>query len=73
MKCQERLCGEAQLDIALHTKENLDRYLESIKNTNKELYEELKQYGNGARCTFKGFTCTNPCIFGPKEALNRYI
>ena len=73
LKCQERLCGEAQLDIALHTKENLDRYLENIKNTNEELYEELKQYGNGPRCTFKGFTCTNPCIFGPKEALNRYI
>ena len=73
LKCQERLCGEAQLDIAVHTKENLDRYLENIKETNAELYEELKQYGNGARCTFKGFKCTNPCMFGPKEALNRYI
>ncbi len=73
LKCQERLCGEAQLDIALHTKENLDRYLENIKDTNKDLYEEMKQYGNGARCTFKGFKCTSPCIFGPKEALNRYI
>ena len=73
LKCKERLCGEAQLDIAIHTKENLDRYLKNIKETNKELYEELKQYGNGARCTFKGFKCTNPCIFGPKEALTRYI
>ena len=40
LKCQERLCGQAQLDIAVHTKENLDRYLENIKESNKELYEE---------------------------------
>ena len=73
LKCQERLCGEAQLDIAIHTKENLDRYLSHIKETNTDLYEELKQYGNGARCTFKGFKCTNPCMFGPKGALNRMI
>ncbi len=73
LKCKERLCGEAQLDIAIHTKENLDRYLENIKETNKDLYEELKQYGTGARCTFKGFKCTNICMFGPKGALNRYI
>ncbi len=73
LKCQERLCGEAQLDIAIHTKEHLDKYLEKIKNTNPSLYEEMKQYGNGPRCTFKGFKCTSPCIFGPNKALTRLI
>ncbi len=73
LKCQERLCGEAQLDIAIHTKENLDRYLENIKDSNPALYNEMKEYGNGPRCTFKGFKCTSPCMFGPKGALNRYI
>ena len=73
LKCQERLCGEAQLEIAVHTKENLDRYLKNIKETNKELYEELSQYGTGARCTFKGFKCASPCVFGPRHAFDRLI
>ena len=64
---------EAQLDIAIHTKENLDRYLKNIKDTNHELYEEMKPFGNGPRCTFKGFKCTSPCMFGPKGALDRLI
>ena len=63
LKCQERLCGAAQLDIAMHTKENLEKYIASVKTTNPEVYEELKQYNSGARCTFKGFKCTQPCMF----------
>ena len=73
LKCQERLCGCAQLEIALQTKGILDKYIENTKETNKEVYEYLLKYSKGARCTFPGFKCTSPCIWGAKYALNRKI
>ena len=73
LKCQERLCGCAQLEIALQTKEILDKYIEKTKKTNKDVYEYLLKYSKGARCTFPGFKCTSPCIWGAKYALNRKI
>ena len=72
LKCQERLCGAAQLEIAKQTKATMDRYLEEVKD-NKDLYNYLLPYSNGARCTFPGFKCTAPCIFGPKLAMDRKI
>ncbi len=71
LKCKERLCGEAQLEIAIQTKKILDRYLEETKDKKPEIYEYLKPYSYGARCTFPGYTCGKPCIFGPKGALER--
>lgn len=73
MKCQERLCGAAQLEIALQTKEILDKYLNSTKDTRKEIYEHLLPYSKGARCTFPGFKCTLPCMWGAKKGINREI
>lgn len=73
LKCQERLCGCAQLEIAKDTKEILEKYIEHVKDTNKEVYEYLKQYNTGARCTFKGFRCSSPCIWGAKQGLDRLI
>lgn len=72
LKCQERLCGAAQLEIAKQTKATMDRYLEEVKD-NKDLYNYLLPYSKGARCTFPGFKCTAPCIFGPKLAMDRKI
>ena len=71
LKCKERLCGEAQLEIAIQTKKILDRYMEETKNKKPEIYEYLKPYSNGARCTFPEYTCGKPCIFGPNGALER--
>ena len=73
LKCQERICGAAQLEIMNQTKETLDRYLEETKNTNRDVYEYLLPYSKGARCTFPGFKCTAPCVFGGKKALERNI
>jgi hypothetical protein len=72
LKCQERLCGAAQLEIAKQTKETMNRYLEAVKDE-KDLYNYLLPYSKGARCTFPGFKCTAPCIFGPKLAMERKI
>ena len=74
MKCQERLCGAAQLEIAIQTKENLNRYINAVKeNGNEEIYNYLLQYTKGARCTFPGWRCNSPCIWGAKNALNRLV
>mgnify|MGYP004511514399 FL=1 len=73
LKCQERICGAAQLEIMNQTKDTLDKYIEKTRNTNKEVYEYLLPYSKGARCTFPGFKCTAPCVFGGINALNRSI
>lgn len=73
LKCKERLCGAAQLEIMLQSKEILDKYIENTKETNQCVYEYLLPYERGIRCTFKGFKCTNPCLWGAKNSLIRKI
>ena len=73
MKCQERLCGAAQLEIALQTKEILNKYMENTKENKKEIYDYLVPYSKGARCTFPGFRCTLPCMWGAIKGINRNI
>ena len=71
LKCKERLCGEAQLEIELQTNETLHKYLENTKESKPIIYNYLLPYAKGVRCTFPGFKCTKPCIWGAKEALQR--
>lgn len=71
-KCYERICGSAQLEIMLQTKEILDKYLEAVKDK-PLLYNELLPYSKGASCTFPGKKCTAPCKFGGANALKRKI
>lgn len=73
LKCTERLCGAAQLEIMNQTKEIMDKYLNATKDNNVEVYNYLLPYSKGARCTFPGFKCTSPCIFGGKNAFTRMI
>ena len=72
LKCTERLCGEAQLEIMEQTKNTMKKYLAAVKDE-EELYNYLLPYSKGARCTFPKWKCTKPCIFGAKGALNRII
>lgn len=72
LKCTERLCGAAQIEIMYQTKEILKHYMENVKD-NEVLYNYLKPYSKGARCTFPGWKCTSPCVFGPKNGLDRDI
>ena len=72
LKCMERLCGAAQLEIMNQTQETMKKYLKAVKN-NKELYDYLLPYSKGARCTFPGFKCSSPCIFGGKDSIKRII
>lgn len=71
-KCKERLCGRAQLETAMITKESLTRYLEAVKDI-PVLYNELLPYSHGPKCTFHDFKCNEPCVFGAKYGLDRII
>ena len=64
LKCKERLCSAAQLEIAQQTKYTLEKY---INNGNKD----LDVYNHGARCTFPDFTCTEPCGWAEGIKLER--
>lgn len=73
LKCQERVCGCAQLEIMSQTMEIMRKYVEATKDSNEEIYNLLLPYSKGARCTYPGFKCTAPCIWGAKNSLTRKI
>lgn len=72
LKCTERLCGYAQLEIMEQTQKTMAKYLEAIKEQ-PEIYNYLLPYSKGARCTFPGYKCSTPCVFGGKAAMHRSI
>lgn len=72
LKCTERLCGAAQLEIMEQTVITMNKYLEAVKN-DPDIENYLLPYSKGARCTFPGWKCNSPCIFGGKEAMTRKI
>ena len=72
LKCTERLCGAAQLEIMEQTVITMNKYLDAVKG-NSVIENELLPYSKGARCTFPGWKCKSPCIFGGKNAMNRKI
>ena len=71
-KCSERLCGCAQLEIAIQSMGTLEKYLENVKERNEEVYNILLPYSKGARC-MNGWKCVKPCVWGAKEAFTRKI
>ena len=72
LKCTERLCGAAQLEIMQQTKATMDRYVKAVSK-DENLSNYLEPYTKGARCTFPGWVCNSPCVFGGKEAMTRKI
>lgn len=73
LKCKERICGCAQLEIMDQTFETLQKYVEHTQNTNIEVYNYLLPYTKGARCTYPGFKCSAPCMWGAINSLTRKI
>lgn len=77
MKMYERICTAPQLEVMQITKQILDKYKDTLSKSNsvndKKIYDELLKYTCGARCTFPGFICTNPCNFVEGMQLTRKI
>ena len=73
LKCKERLCTEAQLEIMLQTRETLLKYKEALEKNGNPLAKDIEKYSHGARCTFPDFSCTSDCKFVEGKTLIRKI
>ena len=73
LKCKERLCSAAQLEIMEQTKETLSKYKKALEDAKDPLAEDIKKYSHGARCTFPDFVCTSDCKFPDGKRLDRKI
>ena len=73
LKCKERLCTAAQLEIMLQTKETLLKYKKALEDSNSPLAKDIEKYSHGARCTFPDFRCTSDCKFIEGKKLIRKI
>lgn len=73
LKCKERLCSAAQLEIMLQTKKTLQKYKTATKDIDALIYNNIANYTKGARCTFKDFKCNMDCKFKEGKNLNRKI
>lgn len=77
LKCKERLCGRAQLEVTNSTESAVWKFLEhrdKLCRENQELLDTMTVQGQPcARCMFRDFTCTEGCQWGGKDALTRLI
>jgi hypothetical protein len=73
LKCKERLCSAAQLEIMLQTRETLLNYKKALEKSNSPLAKDIVKYSHGARCTFPDFTCSSDCKFKEGKTLVRKI
>ena len=73
LKCKERLCTAAQLEIMLQTKRTLEEYKRELETKNHPLAKDIEKYSHGARCTFPDFTCSQDCKFIEGKKLTRKI
>lgn len=72
LKCKERLCTAAQLEIMQQTRATLLEYKKALEAANHLLAQDIEKYARGARCT-SGFDCTSPCGFRDGITLTRKI
>ena len=73
LKCKERLCSSAQLEIMLQTRETLLKYKKVLEVSNNHLANDINNYTYGARCTFYDFNCSSDCGFNEGKKLIRKI
>lgn len=71
LKCHERLCGAAQLEICLQTNATLNRY--GSECTNAEIQDLLRGYYGRRKCSLGTFHCNRPCPLGPANVFIRKI
>ena len=83
LKCKERMCGRAQLEIMKSTAWLVNLFSansDKLCYANRELLNNITIEVDGskmkeacARCQFKDFKCTEGCQWGAKNALSRLI
>ncbi len=73
LKCKERLCSHAQLEINNQTRKILQKYKTFLEDINHPLKYDIINYLYGARCTFKDYRCLNDCKNIEGKQLKRKI
>ncbi len=74
LKCHERLCGAAQLEICHQTNATLEKYIsEAVKSGNPDVFKYLIQYFGKTKCRFGYYACDRPCPLGPQNVYTRKI
>lgn len=77
LKCKERMCGRAQLEIMKLNEWMTEQFIENSENlsrANKVRLKNMTPDGKPVpRCAFADFTCQEGCKWGPKGALDRLI
>ena len=73
LKCKERLCTSAQLEIMKQTKCTLEKYKALLEFEHHPLAKDITKYTKGARCTFPDFDCSQDCKFSEGKRLVRKI
>lgn len=71
LKCSERLCGQAQLEICQQTTSTLVQYYWGTKSEAVRNY--LEPYVSTPRCLSFDMPCKKPCYFGPDQIFNRLV
>lgn len=77
LKCKERLCGRAQLEICKKTAEIVQLFLdnkENLSTDNQLLLSTMTQsHMVCPRCMFSDYRCSGSCFWGAAHALTREI
>ena len=73
LKCKERLCSAAQLEVMEQSRNTLLKYKKSLEDSGNPLANDIEKYSHGARCTFPDFTCNSDCNFKEGKLLTRKI
>lgn len=73
LKCKERLCSAAQVEIMHQTRDTLARYKKYLEDHNNALASDIVKYSHGPRCTFPDYACPSDCKLGPVKKLDRRV
>ena len=73
LKCKERLCSAAQVEIMHQTRDTLLRYKKYLEEHNNALASDITKYSHGPRCTFPDYECQSDCKLGPVKKLDRRV
>ena len=73
LKCKERLCSAAQVEIMHQTRDTLARYKKYLEDHNNALASDIIKYSHGPRCTFPDYACPSDCKLGPVKKLDRRV
>ena len=78
LKCKERMCGRAQLEIMRQTSKLVNLFYsnrDKLCYSNKMLLDELTDVKGKAcpRCMYRDYTCTDGCRWKAVDALTRLI